>query len=129
MENIHTHTHTHTQIPLISKCDRILNKKMCALTCTRMHAYTHMNRGTHRHIHIFIIRLLFFLKYCSPLLVSMHSLNATSYPHRSTDLKPFACSLCEKAFKQKQHLDRHLQCHSGELHTLHTVKPVHGGHP
>lgn len=30
------------------------------------------------------------------------------------DVKPFGCHLCDKAFKQKQHLDRHLTSHSGE---------------
>ena len=49
---------------------------------------------------------------------------------RATDLRAFGCSLCDKAFKQKQHLDRHLQCHSGELPAVvHTLKPVYGSHP
>ena len=49
---------------------------------------------------------------------------------RATDLRAFGCSLCDKAFKQKQHLDRHLQCHSGELPAVvHFFKPVSGSHP
>jgi len=73
--------------------------------------------------------LSFFSKHCPLLQIPCTLQHYITTPHHSTDLKPFACSLCEKAFKQKQHLDRHLQCHSGELHMLHTVKPVYGGHP
>ena len=72
----------------------------------------------------------------SPRMVFLSSfisffLHFLMHPYaRATDLRAFGCSLCDKAFKQKQHLDRHLQCHSGELPAVvHTLKPVYGSHP
>jgi uncharacterized Zn-finger protein len=39
------------------------------------------------------------------------------FPHTwraTTDVRMYPCSLCNKAFKMKQHLERHLTIHSGE---------------